>query len=93
MNDFQKLNEILLLNSKDFVQKLLPNGKKESNEWLALNPKRNDKNIGSFKINLKTGFWADFATGDKGADLISLYAYVLGCSQFESLKRIKKEFK
>ena len=88
MNDFQRLNEELL--STNFVQKILPNGKRKSNEWVALNPKRNDKNIGSFKIILKTGFWADFATGDKGGDLISLYAYVFNCSQGEALKRIKK---
>ena len=31
---------------------------------------------GSFKVHLITGHWADFATGDKGGDLVSLYAYL-----------------
>ena len=30
-------------------------------EYVALNPTRADKRAGSFKINLQTGRWADFA--------------------------------
>jgi hypothetical protein len=33
------------------------------------------------KRNLRTGRWSDFATGDKGGDLVSLVAYLEGCSQ------------
>ena len=32
--------------------------------------------MGSFSVNRSTGAWADFATGDKGGDLVSLYAYL-----------------
>jgi putative DNA primase/helicase len=92
MNDYQKLNEKLLLNSQNFIQNLLPEGKREKNEWIALNPIRQDKSIGSFKINLKTGYWADFATCDKGRDFISLYAYLNKCSQFEALKKLKIKY-
>jgi hypothetical protein len=35
-----------------------------------------DQNPGSFSINVRTGRWADFATGDKGGDVISLAAYL-----------------
>ena len=43
------------------------------------------------KINLKTGVWADFATGEKGGDLISLYACINGISQKEALDLVASE--
>lgn len=69
---------------RSFVTNLLPNGRAEGNEWVVLNPKRNDSNSGSFKINIATGYWADFATDDKGRDLISLYAYVKDLTQYHA---------
>ncbi len=59
-----------------YCQQWLPQGKKEGNEYKSLNPTRADGKSGSFSINLRTGQWADFATSDKGGDLISLYAYL-----------------
>lgn len=47
-------------------------------EYTAPNPTRNDNKAGSFKINKSTGAWSDFATGDKGGDLIDLVAYIDG---------------
>ena len=41
----------------------------------VLVPRRADHRKGSFKINLTTGRWSDFATGDAGGDLVSLAAY------------------
>ena len=46
----------------------------EGHEYVARNPTRADRRPGSFKINLRTGRWADFATGDKGGDPVSLAA-------------------
>jgi putative DNA primase/helicase len=69
---------------RSFVTNLLPNGRAEGNEWVALNPRRNDSNLGSFKINIATGYWADFATGETGGDLISLYAYAKGLTQYHA---------
>ena len=66
----------------------LPRGRLVGNEWLALNPRRADRNPGSFKINIRTGRWADFATGDGGGDLISLLAYLRGCSQAQAARAI-----
>jgi hypothetical protein len=63
------------------VLRWLPDGRREGHEWVARNPKRDDRHLGSFKINLRTGQWADFATGDKGGDVISLAAYLHGLSQ------------
>jgi hypothetical protein len=56
---------------------------------VALNPTRSDTKSGSFKINLKTGKWGDFATGDRGGDLIALWAYIKDIGQYEAMKQLK----
>lgn len=70
------------------VQHVLPNGKFQRNEYVSLNPTRHDRHLGGFRINTRTGKWADFATGDKGGDLISPWAYVRGISQRQALRKI-----
>ena len=84
--DFKRINSVALSNSSHVLRRLLPDGRIQKNEYLAKNPKRPDRSIGSFKINLKTGKWADFATGDRGGDLISLVAYIQDVSQSEAAR-------
>ena len=67
----------------------LPDGKQIGGEWVALNPTRQDRRAGSFKINIKTGIWSDFATGDRGGDPISLYAYLNGLRQIEAARKLR----
>ena len=67
----------------------LPDGREIGGEWVAKNPTRNDRRAGSFKINVTTGFWADFATGDSGGDAISLYAYLNGLKQIEAARALR----
>ncbi len=64
-------------------------GKREGHEYVALNPNRADSTSGSFKINLTTGAWSDFAIDDvRGGDLVALVAYLEGLSQLEGAKRL-----
>ena len=42
----------------------------------------------SFSVNLNTGRWADFATGDEGGDVVSLAAYIFGTSQVEAARTL-----
>jgi hypothetical protein len=70
------------------VARWLPQGRREGREWVALNPTRADRSPGSFKVNLVTGRWADFATGHKGGDAISLAAHLHGLSQLEAASRL-----
>lgn len=72
--DFDAINA--LLDAGKVVPQWLPDGEKQGHEWVARNPTRNDTHPGSFAVNLVTGKWADFATGDEGGDLVSLYAYL-----------------
>ena len=53
------------LRSLDFIiPRLLPGGKRQGDEWVVRNPTRNDSKPGSFCVNMKTGVWSDFATGE-----------------------------
>lgn len=61
-------------------------GKREGNEYVVINPTRSDSKAGSFKININTGAWSDFATGDKGGDLVALVAYLDGIKMGEAAK-------
>jgi DNA primase len=86
--DFAAINSAALAALPSLLQRWLPEGKVEGGEYSARNPRRADRNPGSFKINLHTGRWADFATGDGGGDVISLAAYLAGISQGEAARRL-----
>ncbi len=66
----------------------LPGGKVRANEYVVLNPTRDDKTTGSFSINIKTGVWADHATKEGGGDIINLIAYIMRLSQKDAEKEL-----
>lgn len=86
--DFSRVNDRALSVALAVVSGLLPDGRQEGAEWVARNPNRPDRKPGSFKANLISGKWSDFATGDRGGDLVSLAAYVSGLPQRESAIRL-----
>jgi hypothetical protein len=88
--DFAVVNRSALVCLPDLLRYLLPDGRREGQEWVAFNPRRKDQHLGSFKVNLKTGRWADFATGDKGGDVVSLYAFLFGLSQAEAARHLSR---
>ena len=90
--NFAAINQIVLLNHKSFLDSFLPGGRFLGNEYIVRNPKRNDNREGSFKINIKTGVWYDFAIVKGGSDFISLYAYLNDYSQSKSAKSLSELF-
>jgi hypothetical protein len=73
----------------DLLARWLPGGRIEGTEYVALNPLRLDHRLGSFKVNLKTGQWTDFAIeGARGRDAVSLAAYLGGIGQVEAAERL-----
>jgi hypothetical protein len=84
--DFDSINQAALAALPAVLARVLPSGKAVHKEWVALNPRRRDRNLGSFKVNRFNGKWCDFATGDKGGDPVSLVAYVEGVSQSEAAR-------
>ena len=86
--DFRHINSRALPVLQSILSRWLPDGRRLGSEWVARNPRRLDRRLGSFRINLRTGKWADFATGDRGGDVISLAAYLGGFSQIEAARRL-----
>lgn len=74
--NFNRINDAILASFASYLSAWLPGGKTSNNEYKALNPTRADNKSGSFSISIKTGKWADFASGDRGGDPVSLYAYL-----------------
>ena len=72
----------------DLLARWLPGGRTEGSEYIAKNPMRADRRLGSFRINIDTGRWADFATGDRGGDPVSLAAYLGGLSQLDAARNL-----
>jgi hypothetical protein len=86
--DFAGINRAALASLPSLLSRWLPDGKRHGHEYLARNPKRADRRPGSFAVNLRSGKWADFATGDRGGDVISLAAYLFDLSQGEAARRV-----
>lgn len=88
--DFAEINRQALESFPAILQRLLPGGKRVGSEVVALNPRRADARLGSFKINRHNGRWADFATGDRGGDPVSLVAYLADVSQLEAAQLLAR---
>ncbi len=86
--DFAAINSAALPVLPSLLDRWAPGGQTKGREYIVRNPTRKDRNIGSFRINLVTGRWADFATGDAGGDVIALAAYLHNLSQAEAARRI-----
>ena len=86
--DFAAINAAALARLPDILHRWLPGGRVEGREVVARNPTRADRRPGSFKVNLDTGRWADFATGDAGGDPVSLAAYLAGCGQGDAAREL-----
>jgi hypothetical protein len=87
--DFAAINGAALAALPAVLGRLLPDGKLDGLEYVALNPRRDDKRLGSFKIRIagaRAGSWADFASGDRGGDPVSLVAYLESVSQGEAAR-------
>jgi putative DNA primase/helicase len=86
--DFDGINQAALRVARSLLQELIPGGKFDGSEYIVRNPRRDDQQPGSFKINYETGIWKDFASGDGGGDLVSLHAYIWRCGQSVAALRL-----
>lgn len=84
---FARISAAALDASETILTRWLPDGRREGAEWVARNPTRGDHHLGSFKVNIRTGRWGDFAAGASGGDLIALAAYLFSLSQKDAAAR------
>jgi hypothetical protein len=88
--NFAAINQAALARLPELLRRWLPDGHTVGAEYVARNPRRVDRQLGSFKINLATGRWADFATGDRGGDTIALAAFLSGMSQADAARELAR---
>lgn len=86
-----RVNATAIISLDSLLRRWLPGGQRQGNEYVSCNPTRGDKKPGSFKINLRTGVWCDFATGDAGGDPVSLFAYLNYLSQGKAAWKLARE--
>lgn len=84
--DFRGLADRLLADADRLLAQWLPNGKRQGTEYKAGSVA--GEAGGSLSINLRTGRWADFATGERGGDLIDLYAAIHGLELGEAYREL-----
>jgi hypothetical protein len=88
--DFRSINRAALDALPVLIQRWLPDGRRCGREYIARNPTRNDRHSGSFSIAIVTGAWADFATGDKGGDVVALFPYLRGIRQADAARELAR---
>lgn len=86
--EIQRIADAALFAVDSLLPEWLPDGARKGKEFWPTNPVRGDRKPGSFSINMATGTWHDFASGDKGGDLVSLLAYLRGCRQIDAARAI-----
>lgn len=75
-------------NLLNFLLFYFPDGKTINGEFVVRNYARGDRRAGSFKMNLRSFLWSDFATGEKGRGASSFIACGLGIGFYDALVKI-----
>ncbi len=81
---------VVLQSSRDMLPSWLPNGRFVGREFQVGSLYGEPGH--SLSVNVNTGRWCDFKTGEKGGDLVSLYAGIHKISQKESSKELAIQF-
>lgn len=84
--DFDSLSHELLARSESLCAEWFPAGKRRGHEFVVGDLQGAPGE--SLSINLNTGVWMDFASGETGGDLIALYAAMHRIEQGEAYKRL-----
>ncbi len=88
--NFAAVNQAALAVLPSLLKRWVPGGTVQGSEFVARNPTRADRRPGSFKVNIHSGRWADFSSGDQGGDVVSLAAYLAGTGQAEAARDLTR---
>ena len=86
--DFAAVNRAALPHLESLCRRWLPAGKRLGQEWTC-GSVRGEAGA-SCKVSLRTGRWADFATGERGGDVVSLAAATHRIPQTEAARRLAR---
>lgn len=89
---FSEVNAAALRLFPGLLYQWFPGGIMHGDEYDVRNPARDDRTRGSFRINIVSGLWSDFATDLRGRSPISLYAqFFCDGSHPEAAKQIARQ--
>lgn len=88
--NFAALNDALLARAETLVPMWLPGGAQRGHEYFCAGLQGGSGE--SCAVNLKKGAWGDFATDDKGGDLVSLYAAIHGLDQGKAAVQVARDY-
>jgi hypothetical protein len=80
------VESVIIERTEEIVMRLLPDGHRSGQEWITRNPCREDHSPGSFRVNLISGKWADFAYDAKGSNVIWLAKFVCHLSTYKEAR-------
>jgi hypothetical protein len=84
--DFSALAQRLLISADTLVPQWLPGGRRRGHEWVCGDLAGGEGD--SCSVNLLSGRWADFATDERGGDLIGLYAAIHEITMGEAYREL-----
>ncbi|MCQ4158801.1 hypothetical protein NON00_02520 [Roseomonas sp. GC11] len=84
--DFKAIARAALPHLEALCTRWLPQGRRVGREWICGNLRGEPGQ--SCRVNLITGHWADFGTGEAGGDAIALAAAIHRISQAEAARRL-----
>lgn len=87
--DIAQLSQMLANRAEDVCRWILPSGQRNGHEWAcgSINGEAGD----SLRVNLsaKAGVWRDFASDERGGDLVDLIAAAKGIGKAEAVREAK----
>ena len=88
--NFDEVKQILQGNVRQILADICPGGRMIGDEWTCgtISGGKGD----SFKFNVKSQRWADFATDARGGDVISLYACQRSIKQLDAAKELSERY-
>jgi len=86
---FKDLAEALLARADQLVPAWLPGGRRHGHEYACGSVQGGEGT--SCSVNLVTGAWGDFATGEQGGDLVSLYAAAHGLEMGKAALQVARD--
>jgi hypothetical protein len=87
--DFSALAQRLLISAETLVPQWLAGGRRRGHEWVTGDLAGGEGD--SCSVNLLSGRWADFATSERGGDLISLYAAIHEITMGEAYRELSDD--
>jgi predicted P-loop ATPase len=87
--DFDAVERALLDGADRLVPDWLPGGKKVGPEWVCADLSGGEGR--SCSVNLVKGYWSDFASGERGKNLLDLYCAVYGKERVDAARELMPE--